>query len=53
MQEDQWVDLEVDTLKPNYNPDGSRTLLFNIGPESKLLTGQIVKTKVSLRGEKS
>ena len=53
VQEDQWVDLEVDTLKPNYNPDGSRTVLFNIGPKSKLLTGQIVKTKVSLRGEKS
>jgi len=48
LPEDEWVDLKVQMPKPGYNPDGSRTVLCEIDPQSRLLAGQILQTKVTL-----
>jgi len=48
----RWLDVEVHAAKSHRNPDGSRTVLFTIGPEETLLAGQIVDTKVTLREQK-
>ena len=53
LSEDEWLDLTIDAIKPIYNADGSRTVVFKLGPDSTLLTGQFVKMKVTLQGEKS
>ncbi len=57
LQEEEWVDVRVAAPK-QYNPDGSRTVLFEIDPQSRVLAGQILQTKVTLpeitrQGEKS
>ena len=48
----RWLDVKVHAAKSHRNPDGSRTILFTIGPEETLLAGQIADTKVTLREEK-
>ncbi len=48
LQEDEWVDLKVQmSPKDSYNPDGSRTVLLEIDPQSRLLAGQIIQTRVT------
>jgi multidrug efflux pump subunit AcrA (membrane-fusion protein) len=47
----EWLDLTVHAMKPNYNPDGSRTVLLRLPHDDTLLVGQMVQVHVVSKGD--
>ena len=47
----EWLDLTVHTMKPSYNPDGSRTVLLKLPLDGSLLAGQMVQVHVVSKGD--
>ncbi len=49
----QSTDLTVHSVDAHYNPDGSRTVLLDVGADAGLLAGQMIETEVTLQGDES